>query len=117
MSTERSKAYTESGVNIEAGNSLVSQIKSLVSQTHTKGVLSDIGGFGGLFRPDISNMSEPVLVSSTDGVGTKLKLAFMYNKHDTVGIDLVAMSVNDILVQGATPLQTERMRPARRRDC
>lgn len=104
MSTERSKAYTESGVNIEAGNSLVSQIKSLVSQTHTKGVLSDIGGFGGLFRPDISNMSEPVLVSSTDGVGTKLKLAFMYNKHDTVGIDLVAMSVNDILVQGATPL-------------
>ena len=84
MSTERSKAYTESGVNIEAGNSLVSQIKSLVSQTHTKGVLSDIGGFGGLFRPDISNMSEPVLVSSTDGVGTKLKLAFMYNKHDTL---------------------------------
>ena len=74
MSTERSKAYTESGVNIEAGNSLVSQIKSLVSQTHTKGVLSDIGGFGGLFRPDISNMSESVLVSSTDGVGTKLKI-------------------------------------------
>lgn len=104
MSTERSKAYTDSGVNIEAGNSLVSKIKTLVAQTHTKGVLSDIGGFGGLFRPDISDMSAPVLVSSTDGVGTKLKLAFMYNRHETVGIDLVAMSVNDILVQGATPL-------------
>ncbi|HIV99911.1 MAG TPA: phosphoribosylformylglycinamidine cyclo-ligase [Candidatus Desulfovibrio intestinipullorum] len=104
MSLERSKAYTASGVNIEAGNNLVSAIKGLVAQTHTKGVLSDIGGFGGLFRPDISGMSDPVLVSSTDGVGTKLKLAFQFNKHDTVGIDLVAMSVNDILVQGATPL-------------
>lgn len=104
MSTERSKAYTESGVNIEAGNALVSKIKSLVASTHTKGVLSDIGGFGGLFRPDISNMTSPVLVASTDGVGTKLKLAFKYGKHDTVGIDLVAMSVNDILVQGAAPL-------------
>ncbi len=104
MSTERSKAYTESGVNIEAGNALVGKIKALVKATQTKGVLSDIGGFGGLFRPDITGMSAPVLVSSTDGVGTKLKLAFQYNKHDTVGIDLVAMSVNDILVQGATPL-------------
>ncbi|MBR4746362.1 MAG: phosphoribosylformylglycinamidine cyclo-ligase [Desulfovibrio sp.] len=104
MSTERSKAYTESGVNIEAGNALVDKIKNLVKATQTKGVLSDIGGFGGLFRPDITGMSAPVLVSSTDGVGTKLKLAFQYNKHDTVGIDLVAMSVNDILVQGATPL-------------
>ncbi|MBQ1331036.1 MAG: phosphoribosylformylglycinamidine cyclo-ligase [Desulfovibrio sp.] len=104
MSTERSKAYTESGVNIEAGNALVDKIKNLVKATQTKGVLSDIGGFGGLFRPDITGMSTPVLVSSTDGVGTKLKLAFHYNKHDTVGIDLVAMSVNDILVQGATPL-------------
>ncbi len=104
MSLERSKAYTASGVNIEAGNQLVSSIKDLVAQTHTKGVLSDIGGFGGLFRPDISHMDSPVLVSSTDGVGTKLKLAFRFNRHDTVGIDLVAMSVNDILVQGATPL-------------
>ena len=104
MSTERAQAYTESGVNIEAGNALVSKIKDLVKATQTKGVLSDIGGFGGLFRPDITGMSTPVLVSSTDGVGTKLKLAFQYNKHDTVGIDLVAMSVNDILVQGATPL-------------
>ncbi len=104
MSLERSQAYTASGVNIEAGNALVSSIKDLVARTHTKGVLSDIGGFGGLFRPDISGMSSPVLVSSTDGVGTKLKLAFRFNRHDTVGIDLVAMSVNDILVQGATPL-------------
>ncbi len=104
MTLERSKAYTASGVNIEAGNALVSTIKDLVAQTHTKGVLSDIGGFGGLFRPDTGGMSTPVLVASTDGVGTKLKLAFRFNRHETVGIDLVAMSVNDILVQGASPL-------------
>lgn len=104
MSLERSKAYTASGVNIEAGNALVKSIKDIVAQTHTKGVLSDIGGFGGLFCPDINGMKSPVLVSSTDGVGTKLKLAFRFNRHETVGIDLVAMSVNDILVQGATPL-------------
>lgn len=104
MSSERAKAYTRAGVNIEAGNALVDRIKHLVAGTQTRGVISDIGGFGGLFRPDFSGMSEPVLVSSTDGVGTKLKLAFAFNKHDSVGIDLVAMSVNDILVQGATPL-------------
>ncbi len=104
MSTDRSKAYTAAGVNIQAGNDLVSRIKHLVSSTHTKGVISDIGGFGGLFRPELSSISDPVLVSGTDGVGTKLKLAFAFNKHDTVGIDLVAMSVNDILVQGASPL-------------
>lgn len=104
MSSERAKAYTQAGVNIEAGNALVGRIKHLVASTQIRGVISDIGGFGGLFRPDLSGMSEPVLVSSTDGVGTKLKLAFTFNKHDSVGIDLVAMSVNDILVQGATPL-------------
>lgn len=104
MSNNRSKAYTDAGVNIQTGNLLVDRIKSLVSGTHTHGVLGDIGGFGGLFRPDLSNMKEPVLVASTDGVGTKLKLAFACNRHDTVGIDLVAMSANDILVQGATPL-------------
>ena len=101
---DRSRAYTEAGVDIEAGNSLVSRIKSLISQTHTHGVLSDIGGFGGLYKPDIDNVPAPVLVASTDGVGTKLKLAFAWNRHNTVGIDLVAMSVNDILVQGAKPL-------------
>ena len=101
---ERARAYTEAGVDIEAGNSLVSRIKKLVTQTHTHGVLSDIGGFGGLFKPDIENVDSPVLVASTDGVGTKLKLAFAWNHHSTVGIDLVAMSVNDILVQGAKPL-------------
>lgn len=100
----RAKAYTESGVDINAGNQLVSRIKSMVDKTRTQGVFSDIGGFGGLFRPDLAGMEDPVLVSSTDGVGTKLKLAFMYDKHDTIGIDLVAMSVNDVIVQGARPL-------------
>lgn len=100
----RSKAYTDAGVNIEAGNSLVDRIKKMATATHNHGVLSDIGGFGGLFKLDTDNVSSPVLVASTDGVGTKLKLAFAFNKHDTVGIDLVAMSVNDIIVQGAKPL-------------
>ena len=104
MSEGRSKAYTDAGVNINAGNALVSRIKDAVARTQTLGVISDIGGFGGLFRPDLGGMEDPVLVSSTDGVGTKLKLAFAFDKHDTVGIDLVAMSVNDILVQGAKPL-------------
>ncbi len=104
MSSGRSKAYTEAGVDIEAGNALVSRIKDAVAKTQTLGVLSDIGGFGGLFRPDLADIEDPVLVSSTDGVGTKLKLAFAFDKHDTVGIDLVGMSVNDILVQGAKPL-------------
>jgi phosphoribosylformylglycinamidine cyclo-ligase len=104
MSEDRARAYTEAGVDINAGNALVSRIKNIVATTHTNGVLSDIGGFGGLFKPDLSGMEDPVLVASTDGVGTKLKLAFTFDKHDTVGIDLVAMSVNDILVQGAKPL-------------
>lgn len=104
MSEDRSKAYTDAGVDINAGNALVSRIKSIVARTHTNGVISDIGGFGGLFKPDLAGMDEPVLVSSTDGVGTKLKCAFQFGKHDTVGIDLVAMSVNDIIVQGAKPL-------------
>ncbi|SBW09248.1 phosphoribosylaminoimidazole synthetase [uncultured delta proteobacterium] len=103
-SVTRAKAYTDSGVDINAGNELVTRIKTMVEKTRTQGVFSDIGGFGGLFRPDLAGMEDPVLVSSTDGVGTKLKLAFMYDKHDTIGVDLVAMSVNDVIVQGARPL-------------
>ncbi|MFK4764347.1 phosphoribosylformylglycinamidine cyclo-ligase [Desulfobaculum sp. SPO524] len=102
--TDRAKAYTEAGVNIDAGNEFVSRIKSMVSSTFTGGVVTDIGGFGGLFKLDTNSMENPVLVASTDGVGTKLNLAFQYDRHDTIGIDLVAMSVNDILVQGAKPL-------------
>nr|WP_321255307.1 phosphoribosylformylglycinamidine cyclo-ligase [uncultured Pseudodesulfovibrio sp.] len=103
-SAKRSQAYTAAGVNIEAGNEFVGRIKDMVKSTFTPGVATDIGGFGGLFKPEISGMEAPMLVSGADGVGTKLKLAFMFDKHDTVGIDLVAMSVNDVLVQGATPL-------------
>ncbi|NDV18915.1 phosphoribosylformylglycinamidine cyclo-ligase [Pseudodesulfovibrio sp. JC047] len=103
-SAKRSQAYTAAGVNIEAGNEFVGRIKDMVKSTFTPGVATDIGGFGGLFKPEISGMEAPMLVAGTDGVGTKLKLAFMFDKHDTVGIDLVAMSVNDVLVQGATPL-------------
>jgi phosphoribosylformylglycinamidine cyclo-ligase len=102
--SDRSRAYTEAGVDIAAGNEFVRRIKDMVASTFTGGVLTDIGGFGGLFKLDMANMEEPVLVASTDGVGTKLKLAFEYNVHDTIGVDLVAMSVNDILVQGAKPL-------------
>lgn len=101
---DRAKAYTNSGVNINSGYQLVQRIKEMVKTTRTPGVMADIGGFGGMFKPDIKGMEEPMLVASTDGVGTKLKLAFAYNVHSTVGIDLVAMSANDILVQGAKPL-------------
>jgi len=103
-SAKRSQAYTAAGVDIEAGNEFVGRIKNMVKSTFTPGVATDIGGFGGLFKPEISGMEAPMLVAGADGVGTKLKLAFMFDKHDTVGIDLVAMSVNDVLVQGATPL-------------
>src|SRR4026209_538779 len=96
--------YRDSGVDIEAGNETVRRIKSLARATFTPGVLSDIGSFGGLFRLDRDRFREPVLVSSADGVGTKLKVAFMTGRHDTVGGDLVDPCVNDILVQGAEPL-------------
>lgn len=99
----RAKAYTEAGVDIHAGNELVNRIKKIVASTHTHGVLSDIGGFGGLYKPD-SNVESPVLVASTDGVGTKIKLACMWDVHNSIGIDLVAMCANDIIVQGAKPL-------------
>ena len=96
--------YTEAGVSIDAGNRFVELIKPVVSKTFKPGVITDIGGFAGLFSLPLQDIQNPVLVSSTDGVGTKLKVAFMMDKHDTVGIDLVAMCVNDIMVQGAAPL-------------
>ena len=100
----RSDAYAASGVDITAGYKAVQLMKEHVGRTVTDGVMSDVGGFGGLFKPDITGMEEPVLVSGTDGVGTKLKLAFLADKHDTVGIDCVAMCVNDIICVGAKPL-------------
>ncbi len=96
--------YAEAGVDIDAGNKFVELIKPIVSKTFKSGVITEIGGFAGLFSLNTQNVKTPVLVSSTDGVGTKLKIAFMLDKHDTIGIDLVAMSVNDIVVQGAVPL-------------
>jgi phosphoribosylformylglycinamidine cyclo-ligase len=96
--------YRESGVDIDAGNETVRRIKSLARGTFTPGVLSEIGSFGGLFKLDRDAYREPVLVSSADGVGTKLKVAFMAGRHDTVGADLVNHCVNDVLVQGAQPL-------------
>ncbi len=96
--------YRQSGVDIDAGNETVRRIKSLARSTFTPGVLSEIGSFGGLFRLDRERYQDPVLVSSADGVGTKLKVAFMTGRHDTVGGDLVNHCVNDILVQGAEPL-------------
>jgi phosphoribosylformylglycinamidine cyclo-ligase len=96
--------YRQSGVDIDAGNETVRRIKGLARSTFTSGVLSEIGSFGGLFALDRDRFQEPVLVSSADGVGTKLKVAFLTGRHDTVGADLVNHCVNDILVQGAVPL-------------
>ncbi|RJQ72787.1 MAG: phosphoribosylformylglycinamidine cyclo-ligase [Desulfobacteraceae bacterium] len=96
--------YSQAGVDIDKADKLVHSIKAIAQQTRISGVMGEIGGFGGLFSLNTSNMESPVLVSSTDGVGTKLKIAFLMDKHDTVGIDLVAMSVNDVAVQGAKPL-------------
>ena len=99
-----SDSYREAGVNIEAGYEGVKLMSSHVKRTHIPGVVSDIGGFGGLFAPDMAGMTEPVLVSGTDGVGTKLRLAQLLDKHDTIGIDCVAMCVNDVICCGAKPL-------------
>ena len=101
---KESFTYADAGVDIDKANKLVDTIGELAKQTARAGVMGDIGGFGGLFSLNLANLDRPVLVSSTDGVGTKLKIAFMLDKHDTVGIDLVAMCVNDIIVQGAKPL-------------
>jgi phosphoribosylformylglycinamidine cyclo-ligase len=103
-SLKRGVTYKSAGVDIDAGNKFVELIRPLVRTTFRPEVITDIGGFGGLFSFDAKKYKNPVLVSSTDGVGTKLKVAFMVGKHDTVGIDLVAMCVNDIVVQGAEPL-------------
>lgn len=101
--TQQSLSYRDAGVDIDAGDELVERIKPFAKKTMREGVLSGLGGFGALFEVP-KRYQEPVLVSGTDGVGTKLKLAFDLKRHDTVGIDLVAMSVNDVLVQGAEPL-------------
>ena len=97
-------SYKDAGVDKEAGYKEVQLIKNIIKKTHTEGVVSDIGGFAGLFQLDTKSYKEPVLVSGTDGVGTKLKIAFMMDKHNTIGEDCVAMCVNDILCQGAKPL-------------
>jgi len=100
----KSLTYADSGVDIEKANALIPEIKKIARTTNRPGVIGDIGGFGGLFSLNINQYSQPVLVSATDGVGTKLRVAFMMETHDTIGIDLVAMCVNDIVVQGAKPL-------------
>ena len=102
--TARKKAYASAGVDVDLGNRLKRQIQSLVRQTHGPRVLGKVGGFGGLFRANFPGIREPVLVASTDGVGTKLKIAFALDRHDTVGADLVNHCVNDIAVIGARPL-------------
>jgi len=104
MSDAKQSKYSEAGVDIDKGNQFVHEIKDIVKSTHQRGVLNDIGGFSSLFAIDTNTYKQPVLVTSTDGVGTKLDIAKRCNKHDTIGIDLVAMCVNDIIVGGAKPL-------------
>ena len=104
MKNSRSEAYAAAGVDITAGYKSVELMKKHIRRTNVPGVCEDVGGFGGLFEPDLGGMEKPVLVSGTDGVGTKLKIAFLMDKHDTVGIDCVAMCVNDIICCGAKPL-------------
>jgi len=100
----KSLTYRDAGVDIDKANKLVCTINEIAKQTSRSGVMGEIGGFSGLFSLNLANLERPVLVSSTDGVGTKLKIAIMLDKHETVGIDLVAMCINDIIVQGAKPL-------------
>ncbi len=104
MNKSHSESYAAAGVDITAGYKAVELMKKHIARTMTAGVCSDVGGFGGLFELDVTGMTRPVLVSGTDGVGTKLKIAFILDKHDTVGIDCVAMCVNDVICAGAKPL-------------
>ena len=104
MSKSFSQSYADAGVDITAGYKAVELMKQHVARTLTPGAIGGLGGFGGLFELDLTGLSRPVLVSGTDGVGTKLKLAFLLDKHDTVGIDCVAMCVNDVITCGAKPL-------------
>ena len=104
MEKSFSESYKEAGVDVTAGYKSVELMKEAVQSTFTDSVISDIGGFGGLYAPKIKDMEEPILVSGTDGVGTKLKLAFLMDKHDTIGEDCVAMCVNDVICTGAKPL-------------
>src|SRR5258708_4611697 len=104
MRTNRIKAYARAGVDVELGNTLKREIQSIVRSTHGAEVLGKIGGFSGLFRVNFKGMKDPVLVSSVDGVGTKLKVAFAMDRHDTIGQDLVNHCINDIAVLGARPL-------------
>lgn len=104
MKNSHSESYAAAGVDVTAGYEAVNRIKPLVESTYIDGVMGTLGGFGGMFAPDFAGMEKPILISGTDGVGTKLKLAFLMDKHDTVGIDCVAMCVNDIVCSGARPL-------------
>ena len=104
MNNSHSESYAAAGVDVTAGYESVERIKPMVESTYIPGVLGTLGGFGGMFAPDMAGMKKPVLVSGTDGVGTKLRLAQLMNKHDTIGIDCVAMCVNDIICGGAAPL-------------
>ena len=104
MKNSHSASYAAAGVDVTAGYEAVKRIKPMVESTYIPGVMGTLGGFGGMFAPDMAGMKKPVLVSGTDGVGTKLKIAFLMDKHDTVGIDCVAMCVNDIVCGGAAPM-------------
>ena len=104
MKNSHSESYAAAGVDVTAGYESVERIKPMVESTYIPGVLGTLGGFGGMFAPDMAGMKKPVLVSGTDGVGTKLRLAQLMNKHDTIGVDCVAMCVNDIICGGAAPL-------------
>ena len=104
MKNSHSESYAAAGVDVTAGYESVERIKPMVESTYIPGVMGTLGGFGGMFAPDVAGMKKPVLVSGTDGVGTKLKIAMIMDKHDTIGIDCVAMCVNDVICAGAKPL-------------